>query len=45
MVEGSGASQNGYSVANLFPDGSLELRGFRKQANVVVRDQQAIKNR
>ena len=43
MVEGSGASQNGYSVANLFPDGSLELRGFRKQANVALRDQQAIK--
>jgi alkaline phosphatase len=32
MVEGSGAEQNGYSVANFFADGSIKIDGFRKQS-------------
>jgi predicted phosphodiesterase len=31
MVEGSGAANNGYSVLTVFPDGTLELSGFRQQ--------------
>lgn len=31
MVEGSGAENNGYSVLEIVPDGSLRLTGFRKQ--------------
>jgi len=31
MVEGSGEEQNGYSVANLFADGSIKIEGFRQQ--------------
>ena len=33
MVEGSGEEQNGYSVANLFADGSIKIEGFRQQRN------------
>jgi alkaline phosphatase len=31
MVEGSGEESNGYSVANLFADGSIKIEGFRQQ--------------
>ena len=31
MVEGSGEEANGYSVANLFADGSIKIDGFRQQ--------------
>lgn len=31
MIEGSGLANNGYSILDLFPDGSLRLNGFRKQ--------------
>ena len=31
MVEGSGAENNGYSVMNIAPDGTIQLTGFRKQ--------------
>lgn len=31
MVEGSGADNNGYSVLNIAPDGSLTVSAFRKQ--------------
>ncbi|WP_299468305.1 metallophosphoesterase [uncultured Gimesia sp.] len=31
MVEGSGLSNNGYSMLDVFEDGSLVLNGFRKQ--------------
>lgn len=31
MVEGSGAQNNGYSVMDLAPDGTIQLTGFRKQ--------------
>ncbi len=30
VVEGSGPANNGYSVLNLFPDGTLKLDGFRR---------------
>ncbi len=33
MIEGSGAENNGYSVMELFTDGSISLRGFRNQAS------------
>jgi hypothetical protein len=33
MVEGSGAEQNGYSIANLYADGSIRIEGFRRQRN------------
>jgi alkaline phosphatase len=33
MVEGSGVEQNGYSVVDLSPDGTILLSGFRKQAS------------
>ncbi len=33
MVEGSGAESSGYSLAELYPDASLLLQGFRKQAS------------
>ena len=33
MVEGSGAENNGYTMLEVFADGSLRLNGFRKQAN------------
>ena len=33
MVEGSGEEQNGYSVANLYADGSIKIEGFRQQRN------------
>jgi alkaline phosphatase len=33
IVEGSGADQNGYSVANLYADGSIRVEGFRRQRN------------
>jgi alkaline phosphatase len=33
MVEGSGAENNGYTMLDVFADGSLRLNGFRKQAN------------
>ena len=32
MVEGAGADNNGYSVMNLSNDGSIQITGFRKQA-------------
>lgn len=31
MIEGSGAENNGYSILELAPDGSIRLEGFRKQ--------------
>ena len=31
MVEGSGAENNGYSVMEIAPDGTIRLTGFRKQ--------------
>ena len=31
MVEGTGSENNGYSVMNIEPDGTIHLRGFRKQ--------------
>ena len=33
MVEGSGFENSGYSLLEVFGDGSLRLRGFRRQAN------------
>jgi alkaline phosphatase len=32
MVEGTGAENNGYSLMDLFEDGTIRLAGFRKQA-------------
>ena len=32
MIEGSGAENNGYSLLDVFGDGSLRLKGFKKQA-------------
>jgi len=34
MVEGSGAENNGYTMLDVLADGSLRLKGFRKQANL-----------
>jgi Similar to alkaline phosphatase phoA (EC 3.1.3.1) len=31
MVEGSGAENNGYSVMEIAPDGTIGLKGFRMQ--------------
>ncbi|MDB4331736.1 metallophosphoesterase [bacterium] len=31
MVEGNGVAENGYSILDLYPDGTLQLKGFRKQ--------------
>ena len=31
MVEGSGATNNGYSVVELSPTGNIAVHGFRKQ--------------
>lgn len=31
MVEGSGAEQNGFSLMDIAPDGTIHLQGFRKQ--------------
>lgn len=33
MIEGSGAENNGYSILDVRPDGTLRLQGFRKQAD------------
>lgn len=33
MVEGSGKENNGYSVMDIAPDGTIKLKGFRKQAD------------
>ncbi|HTN73915.1 MAG TPA: alkaline phosphatase, partial [Pirellulaceae bacterium] len=33
MIEGAGVESNGFSVLDLFADGTLRLTGFRKQAN------------
>ena len=33
MVEGTGIGNNAYSVMDLFPDGSIQLHGFRMQAD------------
>jgi alkaline phosphatase len=35
MVEGSGAENNGYSVMYLANDGTLSIKGFRKQDDYV----------
>jgi alkaline phosphatase len=32
MVEGSGEEHNGFSLLDLFADGSIRITGFRKQA-------------
>ena len=32
MVEGSGAENSGFAVADLSPDGTIRVRGFRRQA-------------
>lgn len=32
MIEGPGRENSGYSILNVRPDGTLRLRGFRKQA-------------
>jgi predicted phosphodiesterase len=31
MVEGSGEASSGYSLLNIYPDGSMDLTGFRQQ--------------
>ena len=31
MVEGSGTENNGYSIMEIAPDGTIQLSGFRKQ--------------
>ena len=31
MVEGSGAENNGYSLLSIDPNGTIQLKGFRKQ--------------
>ncbi|SIO61422.1 alkaline phosphatase [Singulisphaera sp. GP187] len=33
MIEGSGAENNGYSVMEVRPDGTIRIQGFRKQAD------------
>lgn len=33
MIEGSGAENNGYSVLTIEHDGTMRIKGFRKQAN------------
>jgi predicted phosphodiesterase len=33
MVEGTGAASNGYSIMKIAADGTIEISGFRKQAN------------
>jgi predicted phosphodiesterase len=33
MVEGSGEAENGYSILDFYPNQTLRLKGFRKQAN------------
>ncbi len=33
MVEGSGAENNGYSTMDIFADGTIRIKGFRKQKN------------
>ena len=33
MVEGSGVSNNSYTILDIYPDGTLHLRGFRRQKN------------
>lgn len=33
MVEGSGAVNNGYSTMDIFEDGTIQIKGFRKQDN------------
>jgi predicted phosphodiesterase len=33
MVEGSGVDNNGYSLMRILPDGTIVLKGFRKQSN------------
>jgi hypothetical protein len=33
MVEGSGDANNGYSLLDVFDDGTLRLTGFRKQSS------------
>jgi alkaline phosphatase len=33
MVKGFGAENNGYSLLDLFDDGTIRLTGFRKQSN------------
>ena len=33
MVEGSGMENNGYSIVDLSIDGTIMVKGFRKQAN------------
>lgn len=33
MIEGSGAENNGYSLLDVMSDGSLRLKGFRRQVN------------
>lgn len=33
MIEGSGADNNAYSIVDVHPDGSLRIRGFRRQKN------------
>jgi len=36
MVEGSGAENNGYTMLDVLPDGSLRLKGFRRQVKRVL---------
>ena len=36
MIEGSGAANNGYSVMDIEPNGTIRLTGFRKQKNHLV---------
>ncbi len=31
MVEGTGPASNGYSLASVYPDGSIKVQGFRRQ--------------
>jgi len=31
MVEGSGTENNGYSIMDISPSGTISIKGFRKQ--------------
>ena len=35
MVEGSGAANNGYSIMDIDPDGTIRITGFRNQKGYV----------
>lgn len=35
MVEGSGAQYNGYSVMSIANDGTISIKGYRKQSDYI----------